>query len=81
MSYISGSRKALVAMLQDAFECGFEAGFHCEDNPGDPHADWLDYYYTIVASSLAEEVGLTDEEETKRSAYEAEDEDSYFGQN
>lgn len=79
MSYISGSRKALVAMLQDAFECGFEAGFHCEDNPGDPHADWLDYYYTVLSSELGEE--LTDEEETKRSAYEAEDEDSYYGQN
>ena len=59
MSYISGSRKALIAMLQDAFECGFEAGFHCEDNPGDPHADWLDYYST----SLDQDLGLTDDEE------------------
>jgi hypothetical protein len=53
MSYISGSREALVAMLEDAFECGFDAG---ADERETLREAWLDYYYTVLSSELGEEL-------------------------
>lgn len=43
MSYISGSSKQLLRLLEDAFEAGFNAGYHCEDNPGSYEEDWKEY--------------------------------------
>ena len=40
---ISGSYESLLRMLQEAFEAGFSAGFHSEDNPADPTEDWEEY--------------------------------------
>ena len=55
MSYVSGSRTALLNMLEDAFAARFEAGFHCEDNPGDYRDEWLGYYYEVLHKELGEE--------------------------
>ena len=43
MSYISGSSKQLLRLLEDAFEAGFTAGYYCEDNPGYYEEDWKEY--------------------------------------
>jgi hypothetical protein len=43
MSYISGSTEKLFTLLELAYEAGFSAGFHCEDNPGSYEEDWKVY--------------------------------------
>ena len=43
MAYISGSSASLLRMLEEAFEAGFSAGYHCEDNPGSYEEEWEEY--------------------------------------
>ena len=43
MTYVSGSTKGLLILLEEAFAEGFSAGFHCEDNPGSYEEDWEEF--------------------------------------
>lgn len=40
---ISGSYESFLRMLEEAFEAGFSAGYHSEDNPADYIEDWEEY--------------------------------------
>jgi len=42
-SYISGTYQSLLRMLEEAFEAGFSAGFHTEDNPACYEEDWEEF--------------------------------------
>ena len=43
MSYVSGSAAQFLILLEDAFEAGFSAGFHSEDNPTSHEEEWEEY--------------------------------------
>lgn len=43
MTYISGSTKFFLSLLEQAFEYGFTAGFWTEDNPADYVEDWEEF--------------------------------------
>jgi hypothetical protein len=40
---ISGSFGSFMRMLEEAFEAGFSAGFHSEENPADHIEAWEEY--------------------------------------
>ena len=42
-SYISGTYRGLLRMLEEAFEAGFRAGYHSEDNPWCYEEDWEEF--------------------------------------
>ena len=66
MTHISGSTKQLLILLEDAFAAGFSAGFHCEENPGNPEEDWKEY----KKEHFSEYEPFTQEELSARDAYE-----------
>ena len=37
------STEQLLILLQEAFDSGFTAGFHCEENPANPNEYWEEY--------------------------------------
>tara|TARA_R100001082_G_C4302956_1_gene133266 strand:- start:548 stop:688 length:141 start_codon:yes stop_codon:yes gene_type:complete len=37
------AKEKLLTLLEEAFEAGFSAGFHSEDNPASHEEDWEEY--------------------------------------